>query len=68
MIYHIPEMLPGPKRDNDTFCYAGKEHPEFETSDELDFTYVCNTMDVPKLATNYSIYYPHFVQVPLPKE
>jgi hypothetical protein len=68
VIYHIPEMLPGPKRDKDTFCYAGKEHPEFETSGELNFTYVCNTMDVPKLAANYSIYYPHFIQVPMPKE
>lgn len=68
VIYHIPEMLPGPKRDKDTFCYAGKEHPEFETSGELDFTYVCNTMDVPKLAANHSIYYPHFIQVPMSKE
>ncbi|MGO8717597.1 MAG: DUF4185 domain-containing protein [Acidobacteriaceae bacterium] len=68
VIYHIPEMLPGPKRDKDTFCYAGKEHPEFEPPGELDFTYVCNTMDVPKLATNTSIYYPHFIQVPMPKE
>ena len=67
VIYRIPEMLPSPKRDKDTFCYAGKEHPEFEAPGELDFTYVCNTMDVPKLATNYSIYYPHFIQVPLPK-
>jgi hypothetical protein len=68
VIYHIPEMLPGPNRDKDTFCYAGKEHPEFESPGELDFTYVCNTMDVPKLATNTSIYYPHFIQVPMPKE
>ncbi|HET9100172.1 MAG TPA: DUF4185 domain-containing protein [Acidobacteriaceae bacterium] len=67
VIYRIPEMLPSPKRDKDTFCYAGKEHPEFEAPGELDFTYVCNTMDVPKLATNYSIYYPHFIQVPMPK-
>lgn len=68
VIYYMPEMLPGPKRDYATFCYAGKEHPEFETSGELEFTYVCNTMDVPKLATDYNIYYPRFVQVPMPKQ
>jgi hypothetical protein len=67
VIYRIPEMLPGPKRDSATFCYAGKEHPEFERRGELDFTYVCNTMDVPTLATDYTIYYPHFIQVPMPK-
>lgn len=67
VIYHIPEMMPGPKRDNDTFCYAGKEHPEFEKQGDLVFTYVCNTMNVPKLATNYSIYYPQLVRIPMPK-
>jgi hypothetical protein len=66
VIYHIPEMLPGPNHDASTFCYAGKEHPEYESAGELDFTYVCNTMNVPKLATDYSIYYPHFIQVPMP--
>jgi len=30
-----------PKYDSDTFCYAGKEHPEFEQPGELLFTYVC---------------------------
>lgn len=67
VIYHIPEMMPGPKRDADTFCYAGKEHPEFESKGQLVFTYVCNTMDVPKLATKYDIYFPRVVQVPLPQ-
>lgn len=67
VIYRIPEMLPSPKHDKSIFCYAGKEHPEFERQGELDFTYVCNTMDVPMLATDYKIYYPHFIQVPMPK-
>ena len=67
VIYHIPEMIPGPKRDKDTFCYAGKEHSEFETHGDLVFTYVCNTMDVSKLATKYSIYYPQVVRMPMPK-
>jgi hypothetical protein len=68
VIYHIPEMQPGPSRDKDTFCYAGKEHPELETKGELLFTYVCNTMDVPKLATNNRIYFPRVVSVPMPAE
>ncbi|MGB8479689.1 MAG: DUF4185 domain-containing protein [Acidobacteriaceae bacterium] len=67
VIYRIPELQLGPKRDKDTFCYAGKEHPEFETSGELAFTYVCNTMDVPKLAANYNIYFPRFVRMSMPK-
>jgi hypothetical protein len=65
VIYHVPEMLPGPTRDKDVFCYAGKEHPEFEHSDVF-FTYVCNTMNVPGLVTNLNIYHPRVVRVPLP--
>lgn len=65
VIYRIPEMLPGPNRDKNVFCYAGKEHPEFEAGDLL-FTYVCNTMDVPGLVANRDIYHPQVVRVPLP--
>ncbi len=65
-IYRVPEMQPGtPGYDKDTFCYAGKEHPEFEHGD-LVFTYVCNTMAVPKLATDLKIYYPQVVRMPMP--
>ena len=65
-IYRVPEMQPGtPGYDKDTFCYAGKEHPEFEHGD-LVFTYVCNTMAVPKLATELDIYYPRVVRMPMP--
>lgn len=67
VIYHIPEMLPGPARDKDTFCYAGKEHPELEVQGELLFTYVCNTMKVPSLVTNRNIYFPRAVRVPMPR-
>ena len=66
VVYHIPEMQPGPKRDKDTFCYAGKEHPEFEKGGEINFTYVCNTMDVPKLVPETNIYFPQVVTVPVP--
>jgi Domain of unknown function (DUF4185) len=66
-IYQVPEMQPSkPGYDKDTFCYAAKEHPEFERGD-LVFTYVCNTYAVPKLATNLSIYFPQVVRMPMPK-
>ena len=66
IIYRIPEMLPGQKPDKDIFCYAGKEHPEFERQGDLLFTYVCNTMAVPKLMSETSIYFPKVVSLPMP--
>lgn len=66
-IYTVPEMQPShPGYDKDTFCYAGKEHPEFERHD-LVFTYVCNTFSVPKLATDTNIYYPQVIRMPMPQ-
>lgn len=66
VIYKVPEMDPKSSGyDKDTFCYAGKEHPEFEHGD-LVFTYACNTFSVPKLATNLSIYFPRTVRMPMP--
>ena len=66
VIYRIPELQKGSKGyDPDTFCYAGKEHPEFEKSGELVFTYVCNTMKPKKLETE-DIYYPKVVRMPMP--
>ena len=67
VIYQAPEMQPAnPGYDKDTFCYAAKEHPEFERGD-LVFTYVCNTFSVPKLASNTSIYFPQVVRMPMPQ-
>jgi hypothetical protein len=60
-------MLPGRRHDVATFCYAGKEHPEYERRGGTRFTCVCKTMEVPKLATDYSIYYPSFIRCPMPK-
>ncbi len=66
IIYTVPEMVPGnPRYDKDTFCYAAKEHPEFERGD-LVFTYVCNTFAVPKLATETDIYFPRAIRMPMP--
>ena len=61
-------MQPGPHRDKDVFCYAGKEHPEFEASHQVVFTYVCNTMNVPGLVTNLDICHPQVVRAPWPSE
>ena len=68
VIYRVPEMqkdIAG--YDPDTFCYAGKEHPEFRGKDSILFTYACNTKSVPKLVTNTGIYFPQVVRIPLSK-
>ena len=72
VIYRIPEMLKvSPSYDKNIFCYAGKEHPEFELQKEkhdLVITYVCNTMKVSDLVTNLDIYEPKVVVLPAPVE
>lgn len=66
VIYSVPEMdAKEAGYDKDTFCYAGKEHPEFEHGD-IVFTYVCNTFAVPKLATETDIYFPKTVRMAMP--
>jgi hypothetical protein len=66
VIYKIPELQKGSQGyDPDTFCYAGKEHPEFEKPGELVFTYVCNTMK-PKKLENEDVYYPKVVRMTMP--
>ena len=68
VIHHIAEMQPSsPGYDKDTFCYAAKEHPEFESPGKLLFTYVCNSFTVKKVATTPSIYFPQTVMMPMPK-
>lgn len=67
VIYQIPIMQKNhPGYDADTFCYAGKEHPEFEKSGELLFTYVCNAMKPKKLETELNVYLPQVVTQPMP--
>ena len=68
VIYQIPIMQKSnPDYDSDTFCYAGKEHPEFEKPGELLFTYVCNSMKPKKLETKLNVYLPQVVVQPMPK-
>jgi hypothetical protein len=52
--------------DPDTFCYAAKEHPEFEKPGELIFTYVCNSMKPPKVVELTNIYFPQVVRRKMP--
>jgi len=67
LIYHIPELKKdSPGYDADTYCYAGKEHPEFEGKDELVFTYVCNTMKPQKLIKETNLYFPKVVRMKMP--
>jgi hypothetical protein len=67
VIYRVPILQKSdPKYDPDTFCYAGKEHPEFEQPGELLFTYVCNTMKPRKLLTEPDVYFPQVVRMPMP--
>jgi hypothetical protein len=66
-IYHIPEMQKNSSGyDKNVFCYAGKEHPEFEERGSLLITYVCNTTRVPDLVKNLEIYVPRVVRLSLP--
>jgi len=68
VIYQVPIMQTSdPRYDKDTFCYAGKEHPEFEKSGELLFTYVCNTMKPAKLPAETDVYFPQVVTMPMPE-
>ncbi len=66
-IYKVPDMQPGaPSYSHNTFCYAAKEHPEFETPGKLLFTYACNSLEVKSLVDNLNIYFPKTVVMPMP--
>lgn len=65
-IYTIPELQKtSPIYDPDTFCYAGKEHPEFRTDGTILITYACNTQKPEKLMKYKEIYFPQVVRIPL---
>src|SRR5215469_17020915 len=68
VIYRIPILQKThPDYDADTFCYAGKEHPEFEKPGELLFTYVCNSMKPKKLEAEVNVYVPQVLRMPAPE-
>lgn len=68
VVYHVPEMDKTAGYDKDIFCYAGKEHPEFEKPGELVFTYACNLMKPKKLESRSDIYFPKVVRMPMPAD
>jgi len=55
-----------PGYDKDTFCYATKEHTEFEDSN-LVLTYACNSFSLEKVKKNMDLYRPQVVVLDLPK-
>lgn len=68
----IAELDPeNPFYDENTFCYAGKEHIEFAGDSYLVVTYVCNSEDTDEKAglirKNQFLYRPVIIQVPLGK-
>lgn len=66
-IYEFPEMKTAtPGYDKDTFCYAVKEHTEFDDG-KIVLTYACNSMVVSKVVANMDLYRPRVVILDLPK-
>lgn len=66
-IYEFPEMKrDNPSYDQDTFCYALKEHIEF-TDSKMALTYACNSMVLAKTIANMNIYRPRGVILDLPQ-
>lgn len=67
---NIPEVNPqSPLYDQNTFCYAGKEHIEFVGNGNLIVTYVCNSAEdiedeTSFIRRNMFLYRPVVVQIP----
>lgn len=73
-VYRIPELA-AEHRDPNTFCYAAKEQPQFESAGTLVFTYVCNLFTRPgedpaevlnRLLEQPDLYRPRAVELPYP--
>ena len=66
--YSYPEMQPSnPDYTRNVFCYAVKEHVEFETAGQIFFTYACNSPKVSEITKNMNLYHPVVVRKPLPR-
>jgi hypothetical protein len=65
-VFEFPEMKKSFKSyDKDTFCYAAKEHVEFDDS-SIVLTYACNSFSVPATIRNMDIYRPITVKLDIP--
>jgi len=49
------------------FCYAAKEHPEFEQENTYVFSYACNSMKFSEVVKNSRLYHPVLVTLPTKK-
>jgi hypothetical protein len=49
---------------SNVFCYAAKEHPEFEASGALVLTYACNSLVEEEIFKNMDLYHPVVVVRP----
>jgi len=66
-LYTYPEMQStNANYTPNVFCYAAKEHPEFEMAGQLAFTYVCNSTVESDVTNNMNLYHPVVVTQPLP--
>jgi hypothetical protein len=66
-LYSYPEMQPGNANYTpNVFCYAAKEHVEFEATGQLFFTYACNSTVASDITNNMNLYHPVVVTQILP--
>lgn len=66
-LYTYPELQPSNANYTpNLFCYAVKEHVEFETAGHLVFTYVCNSTVENDITQNMNLYHPILVTQSLP--
>jgi hypothetical protein len=66
-LYTYPEMQStNANYTPNVFCYAVKEHSEFETTGQLVFTYVCNSTVESDVTGNMNLYHPIAVEQSLP--
>jgi len=58
-LYSYPEMQSiNANYTPNVFCYAAKEHIEFETAGQLFFTYACNSTVTSDITKNVNLYHP----------
>jgi hypothetical protein len=68
-LYSYPEMQPANANYTpNVFCYAAKEHIEFETAGQLFFTYACNSTVTSDITNNTNLYHPVVVTQTLPSK
>ncbi len=68
-LYSYPEMQPSNADYTlGVFCYADNEHPEYETTGQLWFTYACNSTTESDVMKNMNLYRPKTVTMNLPTQ